>query len=235
LDGIKGLLAKYNLELIPSAPGDFICTGDQLRRGQESAITAINRYRDFGGVRMINVNVPMTYNRFSKQMPVDEQLDMLTEGVRPVVKAAEEAGIVYIMANHYDYRASEMLRVIQAVNSPNLQSMLELGCPFGVGEDPVDATRLLAPYIWHVHFKDVRVVPWTPSSAGYYAAQYTVPLGEGNVDLLQVVQILHENAPDPQSLCLAVETAPLPPNEDEDRWVQENVAWMRKNLRDYLN
>ncbi len=230
LDGLKSLLAKFHLELMPVVGADMVCTGDQARRGQEDAVAAIERYKAFGGVRIIKFNPPMTYNRFNKEIPVAEQIDLIIENVRPIVQAAEEAGVILALENHYDYRASEILRVIEAVQSPSLRSLLDVGSPFAVCEEPVEATRLLAPYVVLVHLKDVRVLPWTPGSTGYHACQYATPLGEGNVDLHQILQILREHTPDPDRLCLALETVPAPPQDDEDRWVAEGVRWMRKEL-----
>lgn len=228
LDKLKSLLAAFELELIPVVGADMVCTGDQAKRGQEDAIAAINRYRDFGEVRTIKFNPPMTYNRFSKEIPVDEQIALITENVRPIVKAAEEAGVVLALENHYDYRASEILRVIEAVQSPSLRSLLDVGSPFAVCEEPVEAARLLAPYVVLVHVKDVRVLPWTPGSPGYHACQYPTPLGEGNVDLTAILDILQANTPNPESVCLALETVPAPPQDDEDRWVVEGIAWLRR-------
>lgn len=228
LDRLKEFLARHSLELIPVVGADIVCTGDRAKRGQEEAIAAIERYRGFGGVRTIKFNPPMTHNRFSKEIPVAKQIALITANVRPIVAAAEEAGIVLALENHYDYRASEILSVIEAVRSPALRSLLDVGSPFAVCEEPVEAARLLAPYVALVHVKDVRVLPWTPASPGYHACQYATPLGEGNVDLHAILEILKANAPDPDSLCLALETVPAPPQDDEDRWVVEGVAWLRR-------
>jgi sugar phosphate isomerase/epimerase len=236
LDRVRGLLDKYQLELIPSNGADMVCTGDQARRGQEDCIKGLERYARFGGVRLTKFNTPMTYNRFSKEMPVNEQLALIKENVRPIVKAAAELGIVLALENHYDYRAAEIREVIEAVDSPNLRSLLDVGSPFAVCEEPVEATRTLAPYAVHVHFKDCLVHPWTPAStAGYYSCQYAVPLGEGNVDLVQIVQILQENAPDPDRLCLALEIVPVPADQDEDLWVVESAKWCREHVAQHLS
>ncbi len=234
LERLKGLLEQYRLELIPSNGADMVCTGDQARRGQEASIAGLERYHRFGGVRMVKFNTPMTYNRFSKEMPVDEQIGLIKENVRPIVKAASELGIVLALENHYDYRAAEIRAVIEHVDSPYLRSLLDVGSPFAVCEEPVEAASILAPYAALVHLKDCLVQPWTPGSAGYYACQYAVPLGEGNVDLLTIVRILHEKAPNPTELCLAIELVPVPPQQDEDRWVVEAVSWLRANLAQYL-
>lgn len=235
LDRVKCLLQQHKLELIPATVADMVCVGDQAKRGQEACIATLERYHDFGGMRIVKFSTPMTYNRFSKQMPVDEQLSLIKENVRPIVEVAAQLGLILALENHYDYRAAEIRSIIEDVNSPHLRALLDVGSPFAVCEDPVHAAEVLAPYTMQVHLKDCLVQPWTPRSSGYYACQYAVPLGEGNIDLQAILAILRDKAPEPDRLCLAIENVPVPPQQDEDRWVAEGVAWARANLSEYLN
>lgn len=234
LERVKSLLERYHLELVPGNTADMVCMGDQAKRGQDECIAALERYAKFGGVRLSKFNTTMTFNRFSRQVPVDEQLGMIKENCRPIVKAAAELDIILALENHYDYRAAEIRQIIEQVDSPYLRSLLDVGNAFAVCEDPVDAARALAPYVVLVHLKDCLILPWTPASSGFYACQYAVPLGEGNVDLQQIASILQERAPDPSGLCLAIETVPVPPLEDEDLWVVEAIRWARRNLAHHL-
>jgi hypothetical protein len=73
----------------------------------------------------------------------------------------------------------------------------------------------------------VSVLPWTPMSPGYFACMYACPLGEGNVELERIVDILAERAPDADRLTLAIEVTPMPPATDEDLWVEKGIEWMK--------
>jgi sugar phosphate isomerase/epimerase len=236
LDRVRRMLNEYRIEMVPSISVDMVCRGEPARQAQAIAVETIARYRDFGGVRISKLCTPMTYHRFNRQVRVDEQLALIKANVRPVVRAAEEAGIVLAFENHYDYRAAEVRGILDDVGSPNLRSLFDVGSPFAVCEEPVEAAKILAPYTVFVHLKDCLIQPWTPSStAGPYACQYAVPLGEGNVDIPKIAAILNEQAPAPKSLCLAVETVPVPAQQDEDRWVAHAIEWSRTNLAQYLS
>jgi sugar phosphate isomerase/epimerase len=178
--------------------------------------------------------MPMTVNRFRKDPPLREQIDRMIAALPLVVEAAEKAGIVLAFENHLDYRAGEIVEVIEAIDSPSLRFLFDTGNPFSVCEDPVEAAEIAAPYTVLVHLKDVVVLPWTPMSPGYFAAMYACPLGEGNVELERIVQILAERAPDSDRLTLSIEVTPMPPATDEDLWVEKGIAWMRETLAAYL-
>jgi sugar phosphate isomerase/epimerase len=232
---IKALLAEGDHELIPAIGADFIVRGDAGKREMEGAEELLRRYADFGGVQTCKLCLmPMTYNRFRSDPPLREQLDLIIEALPPLVRVAEEAGIVLAWENHLDYRAAEVVEILEAIDSPNLRFLFDPGNALSVCEDPIDAVEIAAPYTVLVHAKDTRVLPWTPASAGYFACMYACPLGEGNIDLHRMVEILAARAPDPESLPLSVEVSPIPPYYDEDLWVERGVQWMKEQFPQHL-
>jgi sugar phosphate isomerase/epimerase len=198
-------------------------------------VSTIERFAAFGGISVVKAcQYPMIHNRFRREPPLREQLDRLTVALRPVAAAAERAGIVLAWENHLDYRAAEVVEIIEAVGSPSLRFLFDTGNAFPVCEDPVDAARIAAPYTVAVHLKDIVVLPWTPASPGYVACMYACPLGEGNVPLREVVEILRDGSPAGADLILSAEVSHGPPNTDEDRWTEAGIDWMRANLGDLL-
>lgn len=235
VDKIKGLLEKHGLELMPSVGADLITTGDQTKASVEAAIRTLQNYHRFGGVRISKFcTSPMTRNRFRSDPPLDEQIARIIEYAKPIVKVAEEVGITLAFENHLDYRISEIVPIIEAIDSPNLRILFDCGNTMTVIEDPVEAAKLAAPYTVLVHLKDVRVYPWTPGAL-YVAAIFAAPLGRGNVDNYAICKILQEKAPDPKNLCLSLENMPVPPNEDEDLWVVEGIKWAKEHLAEFLS
>jgi sugar phosphate isomerase/epimerase len=233
---IKALLTENDQELVPAVAANLVATGEILDREIAIAVDLIRRYGKIGGVTLSKFCVaPMVHNRFRSDPPLREQLDRITNAIPPLVAAATDAGIVLAFENHLDYRAKEVVEIIEAIDSPNLRFLFDTGNPFSVCEDPVDAAEVAAPYTVLVHVKDVRVVPWTPMSPGYFAAMYACPLGEGNVDLIRIINILAERAPNPITLPLAIEVTPIPPSADEDRWMEEGVYWMKDHLSAYIS
>jgi sugar phosphate isomerase/epimerase len=233
---VKAALEANGQELMPGVGMDMMAQGDDLARETEAVIAQLERYAAFGGVEIAKFFLfPMIYNRFRKDPPLREQLDRMIAALPPVVEAAQRAGIVLAFENHLDYRAGEIVEMIEAIDSPYLRFLFDTGNPFSVCEDPVEAAELAAPYTVLVHLKDVVVLPWTPMSPGYFAAMYACPLGEGNVDLERIVDLLAERTPDADRLALSIEVTPMPPATDEDLWVEKGVEWMRTTLAHHLD
>jgi sugar phosphate isomerase/epimerase len=231
---IKGTLNKNKIELMPALAADAVSTGDKAKRAIEDAVIALRHYRDFGDVRISKYcTYPMIHTRFTTNPPLDEQLALIVENTRPIVKVAEECGIVLAFENHLDYRAREIVQVIKAIDSTNLRFLFDTGNTLTVCEDPVDAAYDAAPYTVLVHLKDLRVLPWCPGRE-FISVMYAAPLGRGCVNNSKVLEIMREQAPDPQNLCLSLELMPMPPNEDEDRWVEASIAYAKEAFAEYL-
>jgi sugar phosphate isomerase/epimerase len=232
---IKALVEEKGLEMVPALGVDLISGGEETKASVENAYKFLRGYKAFGGVRYSKFCVtPMTHNRFRNDPPLRQQLDLIIENIKPVVKAAEDAGIVFAFENHLDYRASEVVEIIEAVGSPNLKFLFDMGNCTVVIEDPVEAAQVAAPYTVLCHLKDVRILPWTPSAL-FVAAIFAAPLGRGNVDIVKICEILQEKAPNPKDLCLSLENMPVPPNEDEDLWTVESIKWAKENLAKFLS
>jgi sugar phosphate isomerase/epimerase len=235
LDRVRAALVANRQQLVPTLGLDFMASGPALEEGIAGAVATIERYGAFGGIDVVKTcQYPMVHNRFRDDPPLREQLDRIIDGVRPLVVAAERAGLVLAWENHLDYRASEVVEIIEAIGSRHLGFLFDTGNCLPVAEDPVAAARVAAPYTVYVHVKDIVVLPWTPASPGYVACMYACPLGEGNVALREVIEILVAGAPSPETLVLAAEAAHGPPNTDEDRWTEAAFAWMRHELGDLL-
>jgi sugar phosphate isomerase/epimerase len=233
---LKAALDRNGQELMPAIGADLIVQGDQRTREIDAAVEQIERYGQFGGIAISKFClVPMTYNRFRTDPPLREQLERMIDGLPPIVEAAERAGIVLAFENHLDYRASEVVEIIEAVDSQNLRFLFDTGNPFSVCEDPVAAAEIAAPYTALVHVKDVVVLPWTPASGSYFACMYACPLGEGNVEIERIIDLLAERTPNADALTLAIEVTPMPAATDEDLWVEKGVEWMRAHLAKHVN
>jgi sugar phosphate isomerase/epimerase len=231
---IKEMLNRNKIELMPAISADAVSTGDKAKQAVEGAVTALQHYRDFGDVRISKYcTYPMIHTRFTTNPPLDEQLALIIENTRPIVKVAEECGIVLAFENHLDYRAREIVQVIKAIDSPNLRFLFDTGNTLTVCEDPVDAACDAAPYTVLVHLKDLRVLPWCPGRE-FISVMYAAPLGRGCVNNRKVLEIMREQAPDPDNLCLSLELMPMPPNEDEDRWVEVSIAYAKEAFAEFL-
>ena len=101
------------------------------------------------------------HNHFSKDPPIERQIEIMTSSFRHAARVAEGSRDPNAFENHLDYRASEIARVIEAVNSPALRANFDTGNPVGIIEDPVDAAKAVACYTVMPHLKDFRIQPLT--------------------------------------------------------------------------
>ena len=122
----------------------------------------------------------------------------------------------------------------KAIDSPSLRFLFDTGNTLTVCEDPVDAALDAAKHTVLVHLKDLRVHPWNPGRE-FVSVMYACPLGRGHVDNRRILEIMREQAPDPKNLCLSLELMPMPPNEDEDRWVDASIAYAKQAFAEFLN
>ncbi|MGH7210794.1 MAG: sugar phosphate isomerase/epimerase family protein [Acetobacteraceae bacterium] len=139
---------------------------------------------------------------------------------------AERAGVVMAIENHIDLLGEEMAELIEAVGSPWLGVCLDTGNNLRLCEDPMAVARRLAPFARATHVKSLAAYKGDPKTFGFWPS---VPLGEGLVDVAEVVRLLRQA--DYRGL-LAVEIDYLDPRcgDDEDAAVAASVAYLRRLL-----
>ena len=117
-------------------------------------------------------------------------LQLAIDGLGTSAAYAQSKGVVLGIENHGGLpgTAAEVRQVLDAVNSPALRLILDVGNFVGVGDDPVAATRSLAQYVAHVHLKDLGPAPTEENTR-----RENVPLGDGTIDLAQIFRILNDN------------------------------------------
>lgn len=120
----------------------------------------------------------------------------IAECVRVLSAVAAEAsdrGIRIALENHGggDLHARELLALIEAVGSDAVGACLDTGNSAYAGEDPVFAARMLAPHVVTCQLRDVRV--WRTDVG---CAVQWVPVGEGDIDIVEVARILQDAVPD---------------------------------------
>ena len=87
----------------------------------------------------------------------------LVAGVRDKLgRCAEEAaaaGLTIVIENHQDFTSRELVGFCEEFG-PAVRIVYDTGNSFPVGEAPLDFTRVIAPYVRHVHLKDYNA-QWT--------------------------------------------------------------------------
>jgi sugar phosphate isomerase/epimerase len=222
------LLAKHAITLSLDYGDDFTAPAKQPEDFRPFAKAAKHL-----GVYAIGLGgVPFSMNRFTEDPPLEGQMAMIRAQVEPLARIAEEEGVKLAYENHADYRVVELLKyLVEPIGSPALGIKLDTGnCPLVI-EEASEAAEAAAHVIYATHFKEMFISPVTPDGGKIVGA----PLGRGHLKLDQVAKTLHEKAPNPDDLILAIEIGWMPPNEDYFEWLADSVAWCRSALAPYLS
>ena len=198
------------------------------------AATAIRLAADAGASVLSLVHgQPDRPNRYSPRPILADQLKRIESNARTLLPLAADMGVTLALEPHMDYRCAEFVRVIEAVASPNLRLVLDVASPLAVTEDPLDAARLVAPYVVATHLRDMRVQALTEVATG---ALFHTPIGEGHVPVDRILDILHDRSAEPDALihCLKIVTRP---EHDVEAWLTASLAMVgayasRKSSRD---
>ncbi|MGC8878891.1 MAG: sugar phosphate isomerase/epimerase family protein [Anaerolineae bacterium] len=158
--------------------------------------------------------------------PHGPQIDALTQLFKEGARMAEGEGVRLAVENHFDFTAEEYLDLIQRVNSPYFGMTFDTGNALRIGDDPVEAARMLAPYVFATHTKDVApLYGVSPKEWHFFAC---VPIGQGIINIPALVDALLVGGY--QGL-FAIELDYMDPRyRDEDWAVEESVKYLR-NLR----
>jgi sugar phosphate isomerase/epimerase len=92
--------------------------------------------------------------------------------------------------NHKDFRTFEQLDIIKRLGSRHVGICVDTGNNIALLEDPLHVVKALAPYAFAVHLKDMAVAEY---DQGFLLAE--VPLGDGFLDLKQMVDTLSRARP----------------------------------------
>ncbi|HVV59000.1 MAG TPA: TIM barrel protein [Gaiellaceae bacterium] len=154
--------------------------------------------------------------------PVHEQIRRTVEPLRTAARAAASAGIALAIENHGDLAAAQLAELIDAAGEDALGVCFDTANALRVGDDTLEAVRLLAPRVRMVHLKDVEPVGTaTDPVAGPRSVRY----GAGVVPLDAVLGVLEDAGFDGLA---CVEVAQLGPGDDERELVADSVAWLRR-------
>jgi sugar phosphate isomerase/epimerase len=129
-------------------------------------------------------------DRFRTDISWPQQLTATAKVLRRLAPVLEGCGSRLALETHEEVTTFECLRLLEETDSPALGITLDIANVVVRGEDPVAATRRVAPHVVLTQLRDVALLP-TEEGLG----RFLVPVGEGIVDWPTVLGILAEHAP----------------------------------------
>ncbi len=177
-------LETYNMRAIADIPlprdeGGVAAFEAAVKAAKEAGIVSLHtamtarRYEEFDSFEAFKAN----FERSQKTIALSE----------PVLrKHSMRLG----MENHKGWRAAEQAAWIRRVGSEWVGVHLDFGNNLSLCEDPADTLRILEPYTFACHIKDMAVEPYED---GFLLSE--VPLGEGVLDIKGMVQSLQKKDP----------------------------------------
>ena len=140
-------------------------------------------------------------SRYSPALEAQFSVD-LDPALREACRVAEDLGVTLAVENHGDFDADALLRLIARIGSPNLRVTLDTGNLLTVGDDPVEGSRKLAPFVAATHIKDLVRDAGSPAGSPNY---WCTPIGKGVVDIPPIVEHLRAAGYD-GLLCIEIES-----------------------------
>jgi sugar phosphate isomerase/epimerase len=147
-----------------------------------------------------------------------EQIARTVVPLREAARAAAAAGVGLAVENHADLRASELCELLERVADPVVGVCLDTANALRVGDDPLDAAMVLAPWVRMLHLKDCEAPDGSPTGPR------SLPYGHGVVPLGAVLEAVR--ATDPLT-CVELGHLGAGP-VDELALVADGVAWLRR-------
>lgn len=155
--------------------------------------------------------------RLRRADDVHEQIARTVVPLQQAARAATAVGIELAIENHADLRASELCELLERVGDPVIGICLDTANALRVGDDPLDAAMVLAPWVRMLHLKDCE------APDGSVTGPRSVPYGHGIVPLEAVLEAVRLTDP-----LTCVELGHLGPGPvDERGLVADGVAWLQ--------
>jgi 3-oxoisoapionate decarboxylase len=220
LTGLRGQLDRLEFDRVYAWGHPDGLEGGGSEKAKREMFEHIEHARLIGASVMRVVGSSLMF-RFQ---PHEPQLKILAEWFKQATDVAAGHGIKLAVENHIDYNSDEILWLIDQVGSEFFGINLDTANFLRVLDDPVEATRKLAPHVLATHVKDVRPVKGVDVREWCYFA--CVAAGEGLVEIEAIAQILKDSG---YKGFLAFETdMPHPDYEGrEEEMVEKSMRYLK--------
>lgn len=196
-EGLKRLLAKYNLKLVAVSGGwsDFAVADKYLEKQYQSLRKQLVFCQKFG-VKILRI--------FASHLPgqyIDQDIiKRVIKNLKRIIPEAKKHNVYLAMENHYGVTATadDLLKIIEGVASPYLKVNFDAANFVPMKENPIKACQKLLPHITHLHLKDIRQVGETIEDAyltgrGIHEGYELCEIGQGLINYQRILSLLIKN------------------------------------------
>jgi sugar phosphate isomerase/epimerase len=156
------------------------------------------------GAKVVRVAIGgRRYEQFEKLKQFQDFAERSGKSLQLAAPAAARHRIQLAIENHKDFRAPEMLGMLEHLDSEHVGICLDTGNSIALLEDPVQIIHTWTPWARSAHLKDLALCEY---SDGFLLAD--VVLGEGLLDLVAIVASLRKAHP---TICFSLEMATRDP------------------------
>jgi len=194
-------------------------SADEVKARADLWEAGLERHKRFFGAKITTTGAGAGH-RFDRLMPLETKLEKLSKSMAITAEVCARTGYPLAVENHGDYYCSDFATLCDM--TPNLHIFLDTGNTFLIGERPVEAFEVAAPYTIGTHFKDHFVQP-NPSTLHFELDG--APLGAGDVELKKCYEILMEKAPNPQGIVMEVELV-VPKDSDPIKGLEASIEFI---------
>ncbi len=177
-------LESYNMHLV--------C--DPRLPRQESDVAAfdvqVKAFKEAGAAAFHAAMTGRRYEDFDRLEPFKQMFEQCQRSVELAEPVLRKYKIKLGIENHKGWRSGEQVAWLKRLASEWVGVCLDFGNNISLCEDPIDTARALAPYTCFAHIKDMAVEEYED---GFLLSE--VPMGEGILDLKQIVQMLRATDP----------------------------------------
>jgi sugar phosphate isomerase/epimerase len=128
---------------------------------------------------------------FDTRAAWDAAVEVFHRQIATAVPIVERHRMRLGIENHKDWRVDPQVELLQRYASEYVGVSLDTGNNLSVLDDPMETVEKLAPWTFNVHFKDMAL---EETDTGFLMSE--VPLGEGLLDLRQMVDTIRAARPD---------------------------------------
>ncbi|MEZ4829107.1 MAG: sugar phosphate isomerase/epimerase family protein [Bacteroidia bacterium] len=184
-ENMKTICEKYDMYFegqvqLPQSDSDVERFEKNIKNAADAGATLV-RTACLSGRRYENFESADAFKSFKKEA---------IQSIRRAEPIIRKSRIRLAIENHKDWMAAELVAIIKEIDSEWVGVNLDFGNNISLLEEPMEVVKTLAPYSFTTHIKDMGVEEY---EEGFLLSE--VPLGEGILDLRQMIDICLKHNP----------------------------------------